>query len=84
MKKLAVLTLALMLLVSCATAKVATTSKSGATCEASYTSMFKSLTDIEMKACGAGGQAGTSIVDPQAAVLMELILKALRTPVVVP
>ena len=76
------LALILVLLAGCATASVETKGKGpdASTCKASYNSAFKSLSDIEMKACNAYGSAGTSNVDPAFVELIRL-LSRLTTPV---
>ena len=86
MKNLILMITGMVLLTGCAIANVETKGKGidGATCKASYSSAFKSLTDVEMKACGAQGQAGSATIDPQTAVLMDLFLKALAAKQVLP
>ncbi len=80
MKKYLLFAIIAGMLSSCAFATVETKGKDstgGATCKATYVSGFKSLTEVKMTACGAGGEAGTSNVDPAAAVLMKIVIDAL-------
>lgn len=81
----ALLILLVISMIGCAHATIETTkTKDGETCKASYTSGLKSLTEVKMTACHAQGEAGTSTVDPAAAVLMDIIIKGLTTKVVAP
>lgn len=80
MKKVLVLLMVLMFCMACAMATVETKGKDavgGATCKATYTSAFKSLTEVKMTACGAGGEAGASTIDPATSVLMKIVIDAL-------
>lgn len=74
MKKLLAVILLAVLLAGCATAHITTTATDGATCKADFTSVYKDLGAVQMAACGASGNVGTSVVDSSLMpVLMSLI-----------
>lgn len=85
MRHLVALMVAGMMISGCAIATIETKGKGpdAATCKATYMSGLKSLSDIEMKACGAQGQAGSSTVDPAFVNLIDLLHK-LTNPVAIP
>ena len=65
-------------LTGCSLSRISTINLDGSTCQASHISMFKSLTDVEMRACGSSGSANSSTSNE--AVLTALInaLRGLR------
>lgn len=74
MRKCGIIIICLITLSGCATAKI---SKTEETCSAQYVSMFKSMENVDMSACGAKG-SGVNTKTDLSSVLIEALIKGLE------